>query len=378
MNVITYIESIKTERHKNFRLLCEFSHAIFDIALRYFTDSHITGCSSRLHIDYEGNTLRFRDWGKPIPFEKMRFYRQDDVIQSWNADSCAQICTIVLEWPCGAFRRWDAEAPDIFYGMSGRNPTAMFRLMGLCREMEITSFSAGRKLTGQTVDDTPYGRDFLCQQECCTKEADGIEMKLTHEKEFDPAYIHALTHRFHALFPDFEISVNGHELPKSSGLLDLLYMQLNPMRILEPIFSYRSNDLDFTAALQVHPKTDGGPFIFSFLNCHATFHGGDHNDAVRDVLKNLELPFPVENLCIVFHCKVHTHEFDWQLRFGSDEDAKEYYSSFIGDSPLRYDSLQENKAHFTSSAAKKEFMEKIRIIFQDGIRQYTAAREGQS
>lgn len=183
-------------------------------------------------------------------------------------------------------------------------------------------------------------------------------MKLTHEKEFDPAYIHALASRFHALFPDFEISVNGRELPKSNGLLDLLYMQLNPMRILEPVFSFRGHDLDLTAALQIHPKTEGGPFIFSFLNGHATFNGGDHDKAVRNALKDLDLTFPVENLCIVFHYKVRTNDVcphaiqTTRQTFGPD---------------LLDVSIQEGCARFTSAAARREFRENIGSILKLGI-----------
>ena len=316
-------------------MYCPFykcSHAIFEIALRYFTDSHIADCSSRLHIVYEGNTVRFRDFGKPIPFEEMKL----DSMES--------------------FRRW--RNCGEFYGMSGWNPIVPMMLMGLCKGMELTSFCSGRKLTCRAVDDARCGRKIRCGKESLTDEADGIEMKLTHEKEFDPAYIHALASRFHALFPDFEISVNGRELPRSNGLLDLLYMQLNPMRILEPVFSYRSKELDLTAALQVYPKTEGGPFIFSFLNGHATFNGGDHNDAVSDALKKIEFPFPVENLCIVFHCKVWTE----------DACSKAIQPTIRSCDPdLLYVTMLKDRACFTSAAAKREFRKNIKSILQLGF-----------
>ena len=308
------------------------SHAIFEIAMRYFTDSHIADCSRRLHIVYEGTTVRFRDFGKPIPFEEMKI---DSMV---------------------SFRRWINCGE--FYGMSGWDPVVPMMLMGLCKEMEITSFFAGKKLTCRTVDDARCGRKIRCGKESLTDEADGIEMKLTHENDFDPAYIHALTSRFHALFPDLEISVNGRELPKSNGLLDILYMQLNPMRILEPIFSFRGHDLDLTAALQVYPKTEGGPFIFSFLNGHATFNGGDHNDAVSDALKKIELTFPVENLCIVFHCKVRT----------ADACSKAIHPTIQSCDPdLLYETMLKDSACFTSAAAKREFRKDIKSILQLGF-----------
>ena len=313
----------------------KYSHAIFEIALRYFIDSHIAGCSSRLHIEYEGNTVRFRDWGNPIPFEEMKI---DSMV---------------------SFRRWK-NCGD-FLGMSGWNPMVPMMLMGLCNEMELTSFCKNRKLTCCTVDDAQWGRRVCCGEERCTNEADGIEMRLTHDKEFNPAYIHALTNQFHALFPDFEISVNGYELPKSNGLLDLLYMQFNPMRILEPIFSWTSDELDLTAALQVHHKIEGGPFIFSFLNCHATFNGGDHNDAVLDALHNIKLRFAIENLCIIFHCKVRTAEACSETTQPCDPD-------------LLYDTMLKDRARFTSAAARQEFRDNIRTILQLGIYQSTADR----
>lgn len=326
-------------------MYCPFykcSHAIFEIALRYFTDSHIADCSSRLHIVYEGNTVRFRDFGKPIPFEGMKL----DSMES--------------------FRRW--RNCGEFCGMSGWNPIVPMMLMGLCKGMELTSFCSGRKLTCRIVDDVQCRRKIRYGKESLIDEADGIEMKLTHEKEFDPAYIHALTSRFHALFPDFEISVNGHELPKSNGLLDLLYMQLNPMRILKPVFSHRSKELDLTAALQVCPETEGGPFIFSFLNGHATFNGGDHNNAVLDALKKIELPFPVENLCIVFHCKIWTEE-------ACSKAIQPAIRSCAPD--LLYKSTLKDSACFTSAAAKREFRKNIKSILQLGIWQDKAVCGGQ-
>lgn len=318
----------------------KYSHAIFEIALRYFTDSHIASCSSRLHIEYERNTVRFRDFRKAIPFEEMKL----DSMES--------------------FRRW--RNCGEFYGMSGWNPAVPMMLMGLCKEMELTSFCAGRKLTCRAVDDARGERRIRYGKESRTNEADGIEMKLTHEKDFDPAYIHALISQFHALFPDFEICVNGHELSKSNGLLDLLYMQLNPMRILEPIFSWTSNDLDLTAALQIYHKIEGGPFIFSFLNCHATFNGGDHNDAVRDALKNLELPFPMENLCIVFHCKVRT----------ADACSKAIQSTIRSCDPdLLYVTMLKDRACFSSASARQEFRDNIKTVLQLGIYQSRQMKE---
>ena len=194
------------------------------------------------------------------------------------------------------------------------------------------------------MDDAQRGVKIQRGNESSTGEADGVEMKLTHEKDFDPAYIKALTSQFHALFPNFEISVNGCKLPKSNGLIDLLYLQFDPMQSLEPIFSFRSHDLDLTAALQVHPRKKGGPFIFPFLNGYAISNGRKTKHAVLDALKNIEPPFDVENLCVIFHCKIRTCD----IRSGG------MGAPFI-----------------VSTATKKEFVEQIGITLKNGIRQYT-------
>ena len=140
------------------------------------------------------------------------------------------------------------------------------------------------------------------------------------------------------------------------------------MRILEPVFSYRSKKLDLTAALQVYPKTEGGPFIFSFLNGHATFNGGDHNDAVSDALKKIELPFSVENLCIVFHCKVRT----------ADACSKAIQPTIRSCDPdLLYVSTLKDRACFTSAAAQREFRKNIKSILLLGIWQDKVVRKRQ-
>ena len=42
-----------------------------------------------------------------------------------------------------------------------------------------------------------------------TSEANGLEMRLTHEKEFASVQVNGKLLEFHALHPDMEIRVNG-------------------------------------------------------------------------------------------------------------------------------------------------------------------------
>lgn len=282
------------------QMYCPFyenSLAIFELALHFLMDSHIAACSNRLLIDYEGNTVRFRAFGKPIFFEEMRGMFEDAL---WlGVGMCSNYCEI---------------------SKRDHHDIAMM-LMGLCKEMELTSFHARNRLTCRSVDDA------RCGTESRTDEADGVAMSLTHEKEFEPAYVNGMILQFHALFPDLEIGVNGKELLKSNGLMDLLYQKLNPSRILEPLFSYRSDDLDFAAALQVYPGIEGGPFVVSYLNGYETFKGGDHYNIVMDALLGLKGPFKIEEICIIFHCKKNRMENYGDAAFESIDHAAMYFKS---------------------------------------------------
>lgn len=275
----------------------ENSLAIFELALRFLMDSHIAACSNRILIDYEGKTVRFRAFGKPIFFEEMRGMFENAF---WSGIG---MCSTG-----GEISKRDHEDEAMM-------------LTGLCKEMELTSFHAGSRLSCRTVDNA------RCGTESRTDEADGVAMRLTHEKEFEPAYVNGMILQFHALFPDLEIGVNGKELLKSNGLMDLLYQKLNPSRILEPLFSYRSDDLDFVAALQVHPRIVGGPFIVSYLKGYETFKGGDHYNIVMDALYWLKVPFKIENLCIIFHCKKNRMEDYGDVVFESIDHAAMYFKS---------------------------------------------------
>lgn len=162
------------------------SLAVFEMALRFFAAPHIAGNTKKLHIDYEGNTVRFRSFGEPIPFEEMRKLADKGMYHGIGEQK----------------QRED----DYLCRTPGREHVVPLILMGICKEMELTSFHAGKSLTSRSADDARCGAE---QQTC---EADGIEMRLTHEKEFASAQINSKILKFRALHPDMEIQVNGQTI----------------------------------------------------------------------------------------------------------------------------------------------------------------------
>jgi len=289
------------------------SLSIFEMALRYFVDSHITGCSNRLFIDYKDKTVCFRDFGKPIPFENMR------KICNENRDGIS-------------IERWDNK----LHGLSAWNQDVPFFLMGLCKKnVELTSFSAGKCLTARSLDNARCGK---LKKTC---EPDGIEIRIVHEKAFEAAYLDGMILQFHALFPDLEIVVNRKRLQKSNGLPGLLYQKLNPTRGLESLCSYRSSDLDFAAAKQYFPNPEGGPFLISYLNGYETYRGGDHCNIVMDLLHRFRFPFEIRDLCIIFHCKDRGGEGTFFM------------------------STCRDCMEFTSKTSKEEFEKKIIALFKE-------------
>ena len=137
------------------------SLAVFELALRFFEDPHITGDAKKLHIEYEGPTVRFRSFGEPIPFEEMRKLADKGMYHGIGEPK--------------------QNGDDYLCGTPGWGHVTPLILMGICKEMELTSFHAGKSLTSRSADDA------RCGTESPTCEADGIEMRLTHEKEFAPA-----------------------------------------------------------------------------------------------------------------------------------------------------------------------------------------------
>ena len=159
------------------------SLAVFELALRFFAEPHITGHAKKIHIDYEGNTVCFRSFGNPIPFAEMRELAGKGMYHGIGEPK--------------------QNGDDYLCGTPGCEHVVPLILMGICKEMELTSFHAGKSLTSRSADDARCGAE---QQTC---EADGSEMRLTHKKEFAPAQISSKILEFHALHPDMEIQVNG-------------------------------------------------------------------------------------------------------------------------------------------------------------------------
>ena len=162
------------------------SLAVFELALRFFAAPHIAGNTKKLHIDYEGNMVCFRSFGNPIPFAEMRelsgkgmYHGIGESKQSGDDDL--------------------SETPGCEHVIS-------LILMGICKEMELTSFHAGKSLTSRSADDA------RCGTESPTCEPDGIEMRLTHEKEFAPVQVNGKILEFRALHPVMEIRVNGQTI----------------------------------------------------------------------------------------------------------------------------------------------------------------------
>ena len=159
------------------------SLAVFELALRFFAAPHIAGNTKKLHIHYEGNMVCFRSFGNPIPFAEMRELSGKGMYHGIGEPK--------------------QNGDDYLCGTPGCEHVVPLILMGICKEMELTSFHAGKSLTSRSADDA------RCGTESPTCEADGIEMRLTHEKEFAPAQISSKILKFHALHPDMEIQVNG-------------------------------------------------------------------------------------------------------------------------------------------------------------------------
>ena len=159
------------------------SLAVFGMALRFFADPHIAGDAKKLHIEYEGPTVRFRSFGKPIPFAEMR--------------------ELSGKGMCHGIGEPKQNGDDYLCGTPGCEHVVPLILMGICKEMELTSFHAGKSLTSHSADDA------RCGEESPTCEADGIEMRLTHESEFVPAQVNGKLLEFRALHPEMEIRVNG-------------------------------------------------------------------------------------------------------------------------------------------------------------------------
>ncbi len=162
------------------------SLAVFEMALRFFADPHIAGDAKKLHIDYEGNTVRFRSFGNPIPFAEMRELSGKGMYHGIGEPK--------------------QNGDDYLCGTPGWGHVIPLILMGICKEMGLTSFHAGKSLTYHSADSA------RCGTESPTCEADGIEMRLTHEKEFAPAQINGKLLEFRALHPGMEIRVNGQTI----------------------------------------------------------------------------------------------------------------------------------------------------------------------
>ena len=158
------------------------SLAVFEMALRFFADPHIAGDAKKLHIDYEGNSVRFRSFGEPIPFAEMHELSGKGMYHGIGEPKQGE--------------------DDYLCVTPGWGHVVPLILMGICKEMELTSFHAGKSLTSRSADDARCGAE---QQTC---EADGAEMRLTHEKEFAPAQISSKLLKFRALHPGMEIQVN--------------------------------------------------------------------------------------------------------------------------------------------------------------------------
>jgi len=150
----------------------ENNTALLEMALRFLSDSAIAKGSTRIDVALAGECVQIRAFGKAIPFEVMRRF------------SCA------FQTGMGFSNHFYGEEIPMI-------------LMALCKDAELTSFCAGRRLTASTAQET------RCGEESTTSEPDGVEMRLTHEKEFDPAEVDRVIGSFHTRFPMVEIRVNG-------------------------------------------------------------------------------------------------------------------------------------------------------------------------
>ena len=236
--------------------------AVFKYLLAEFIDLHLAGDTKRIQIDVDRNTLTIKSAGCGFRFSTIRRWGKYEIT------------------PCGSGTEsfvWVAAA--------------------FSKKFRISSVHGGHRI----VCSVNARHDLICRKEkSCSPAGSELYMELDTDflnrsfspkdgaSVFEPEYVRHLLLEKCALYPNCSFILNGTALPRSSGLVDLLFRNSEEAEYLIPLGSIRCCDESFEIALayaRFYPQSPKRAERLVFVNGHLTYNDGSHYAFLQGALQ---------------------------------------------------------------------------------------------
>ena len=227
--------------------------AVFKYLLAEFIDLHLAGDTKRIQIDVDRNTLTIKSAGRGFRFSTIRRWGKYEITPDNGCRSGIGMGYFV----------WVAAA--------------------ISTKFRISSVHGGHRI----VCSVNARHDLICRKEkACSPTGSELYMELDTDflnrsfspkdgaSVFEPEYVRHLLLEKCALYPNCSFILNGMALPRSSGLVDVLFRNSEEAEYLIPLGSIRCCDESLEIALAYARSQAKREERLVFINGHLAYHDG--------------------------------------------------------------------------------------------------------